>query len=116
MENFPNRESKSSPIEVPATLIKLIQEKGLGDAEVLTAINGWTVIQEQVVLSLPRPEPEIRFTMARVELYLAAGDREGALECLEDARCQADQEGCSDLYQKIMDLLDNLERSESHEM
>ena len=112
MENFSNQESAGSPIEVPRNLIRLIQEKGMSDPEVVADIEEWTKNQEKIVESLPRPEPEIRFTIARAELYLVGGDREGAVDCLEDALRQADQEGRPDLYQEILNKLKEVESSE----
>ncbi|MEK7187330.1 MAG: hypothetical protein AAB691_00600 [Patescibacteria group bacterium] len=110
MEKPPNPERKVEKGEV----IAAIRERGLGDPQVRELVSEWTLQQEERIHGAGLKgenvvQARIIFDIDRADLYVAAGDREGALAALEDARLQAHQENEMELYAEIMQKMDELE-------
>jgi hypothetical protein len=83
--------------------VEAIKANGLEAS--METILAWTAACERWVDSAEggvRGRRSVLFNLARHELYLAAGDDDGALECLDDAMYQAEQEGFDDLAQMII--------------
>lgn len=89
-----------------------IREKGLSDPETMELVINWTKQEEERVTQEGTSEATIGLNIARADLYVAAGDIEGALDCLESARVEAHNEGLQDLFDAIMKKMDELESSE----
>jgi rhamnogalacturonyl hydrolase YesR len=104
--------SEGTPKIEKAKVLEMIRTKGLQDPETMDLIHAWTLEQEQQVALENTPTATLRFDLERVDLYLAAGDVEGALEFLENpetglfyaALQQGDQEICSLVEVKIKEI------------
>jgi hypothetical protein len=70
-------------------------------------VDAWTRQQEALVVT---SKDTIVLNFSRADLYVTAGDLEGALECLKDALYQARQEGEDLLYEQIKKKLAELSR------
>ena len=105
MEKFPYPEKKLEK----KTVLEQLQANGLDHAETNEMVMKWTEQQEALVKKENTSKAAIVFNIERSDLYLAAGDKEGALECLEDARMQAHQENEEELYDQIMRKMDEIE-------
>ena len=105
MEGIPNEERIIDKSEV----VNEIKTKGIEGLGVKELVERWTIEQEKNVEQVGTAEASINFNIDRADLYLATGDKEGALEALEDARLQAYQEGNIELYNKIMTRMDEIE-------
>ncbi len=105
MEHESNLEKRIEKLEV----IGLIKECGLNDPAVMELVQAWTTQQEEQVTSEDTPAATIRLNIERADLYIAAGDKQGALEVLDDARFQAQQESEDDLYRAIEERMSEIE-------
>lgn len=94
-------EQPSEKIEKEVVL-EMLKINGFGHAETMTKVIEWTKQQEALVTT---SREGILLNISRVDLYLAAGDKDGAFECLEDALTQADQEGEIELQDEIINKL-----------
>jgi hypothetical protein len=69
-------------------------------------VCAWTEQQEKLVAT---SRDAIILNISRADLYVAAGDREGAIDCLNDALYQARQEGenllCKQIEERIVDIV-----------
>jgi hypothetical protein len=70
-------------------------------------VNTWTKQQEALVVT---SKDAIVLNLSRADLYVAAGDLKGALECLQDALYQAVQEGEDLLCKQIKGEIAKLSR------
>ena len=104
-EEIPNEERM---IEQSA-VIELLRTRGIDDPEVKEFVLKWTTQQETLATEAGTARASITFNISRSELYLAVGDKDGALQALEDARVQAHQEGEIELYNQIMIKMDEVE-------
>ena len=60
----------------------------------------WTEQQEALA---DTAEKRVRFELQRADLYIAAGDFEGALQCCDDAFVQIQQENLKDnIYEEVV--------------
>lgn len=75
MEGAPNQERKIEKSEVA----ELLKARGLEDPEVKELVTQWTIQQETLATQEGTAIASITFNMGRADLYLAAGDIEGAL-------------------------------------
>ncbi len=89
-------------------LIALQKEK-VPSQETRDLVLKWTLQEEAKVNKENTSRATIIFNINRADLYVAVGDIDGALECLEGARLQAHQEGEKDLYNQIMKKMDTIE-------
>ncbi len=105
MEGIPNQERIIDKSEV----MDEIKTKGIEGPGVRELIEQWTIQQEKIAEEFGTSESSINLNIDRADLYLATGDKEGALEALEDARLHAHQEGNLELYNKIMIRMDEIE-------
>ena len=92
-----------------AEIIELLRARGVDDPEVKELVIKWTAQQEVLVTAEGTAKAQITFEINRAELYVACGDIGGALQCLEDARLQAHQEGETELYAQIVLKMDEVE-------
>lgn len=107
----PERGEREERIE-KAAVVELLKARGLEDPEALDMVLRWTRQQEALVTAVNTPAAAITFTMDRADLYLAVRDRAGALDALADARLQAYQENEQELYNEIMEKMDEIEEYE----
>jgi hypothetical protein len=105
MESEPNLERRIEKSE----LTELIKGRGLTDPAVMELVQAWTTQQEEQVTGEDTPAATIRLNIERADLYLAAGDKQGALEVLDDARFQAHQENEDDLYRETEEKMSEIE-------
>ncbi len=105
MEGTPNEEIKIEKAEV----IEMLRTRGFDDLEVRSLVLEWTIQQETLVAIEYTARASITFNMDRADLYMAIGDTDGALQALEDARLQAHSEGETELYDRIMAKMDEME-------
>lgn len=105
MEHEPNLERRIEKSEV----IELIKGRGLTDPAVMELVQAWTAQQEEQVTGEDTPAVTIRLNIERADLYIAAGDKQGALDVLEDARFQAQQENEDYLYREIEEKMSEIE-------
>ena len=106
MEQPPKPETGKEKIEKEKVL-ELLRTRGMEDSEAREAVMQWTLEREASVIT---SRDAIVFNIERADLYRAAGDIQGALECLEDARMQAHQEQEGGLFADIEKKMDELER------
>lgn len=108
MESGPSQEGRK--LEIKKTdVIESIKSKGVSNPETISMITAWTLQEEARVARENTSRATIVFNIERADLYVAAGDIQGALECLEDARLQAHNENETDLYQQILTKMDEIE-------
>jgi len=108
MENFPSPENSQEKIEKEKVL-EMLRANGFEHPETREMVIKWTEQQETLATKENTGRATIIFNIERSDLYLAVGDKEGALECLEDARTQAHQENETELYDQIMKKMDEIE-------
>ncbi|MEQ1500409.1 MAG: hypothetical protein ABL917_03515 [Parcubacteria group bacterium] len=106
MEKAPNNESREIDIQ---EVLERLRATGPEDPETMELVLKWTQYQEELVRRVNTSKATMMFNILRSDVYLAAGDREGALECLEEARLQAHQENEETLYIMIMKKMDEIE-------
>lgn len=87
----------------------MLKTNGLGHPETMALVIKWTQEQEEKAEANGTPEARIDFEINRVDLYLAVGDTEGALGCLEDARIIALNEYNDELREQIEKKMDEIE-------
>jgi hypothetical protein len=98
--------------EVPIAkeqVIRAIEEKGLNDPEVKRLVMEWTLQEEALVTQKNTSEATIELNISRADLYVAAGEFEYAIICLEYAKLQAWNEQLSDLYNIIAVKISEIE-------
>lgn len=108
METFTNPENSQEKIE-KGKVLELLRVNGYEHPETKEAVIRWTEQQEALVTKENTCRARIAFEIERSDLYIAIGDTEGALECLEDARVQAHHENEPELYSQIMKKMDEVE-------
>lgn len=87
MEKEPNSENKIEKSRVLA----MLSEKGLEDSETMELIIAWTEQQEGLVSQENTPLAALKLDFERVDLYLALGHKENALEHLDGCLIQVEQ-------------------------
>lgn len=80
-------------------IIKL-KELGIHNIEAMTLLDKWTAQEEAEVGK--NPLDSIKFNQRRASVYLRAGFKDAALDCLEDAAIQATNESRMALKQEII--------------
>ena len=108
MEKEPTFEENETPEQ---QLVRLLKEKGVQYPEVREFLDNWTREQEKKVEQTDDPEAPIKFNLLRARLYFKAGYVEEAFENFEAARMQAWNEGRDELYQSIMEEMNQIEES-----
>lgn len=94
-------------------LIRRMREKGLESEEALRALNTWTAGRERMVEALGRtPEARLGFEVDRAKLYADAGYIDEALDTIYDALHVAQQEGETELEERIRKEIVLLESAE----
>lgn len=83
-EYVPDRVEKSQ-------LLEMLREKGIHDVESQQLVDRWTRQREAEVDAENTLAARVRFNAERSELFLAAGDREGAIHTLSEAWGEANQ-------------------------
>ena len=91
-----------------AQVWEALRTKGLEAPGVRELVEQWTIQQEERVAK-GTSRDAIILNIDRADLYIAVGDRIGALECLEDARRQAFQENENELTETIEDMMAGIE-------
>jgi hypothetical protein len=88
------------------TVLEMLRTHGLEDPETMALVMKWT---EQLEASRDgSSRSTILNNIERADLYVAARDKDGAIECLEDARREAVQENEADLVVQIEAKIDEL--------
>jgi len=111
MEKEPIFEENETPEQKLVRLLKDMKEKGVENPEVMKLLDNWTREQEKKVEQTDDPEAPIKFNLLRARLYFKAGYVEEAFENFEAARMQAWNEGRDELYQSIMEEMNQIEES-----
>jgi hypothetical protein len=104
METLPKQEKIEK-----GKILEMLKANGSEHPETKALVIKWTEQQEALVNKENTNRAAIIFNIERSDLYIAAGDIAGALECLEDARLQAHQENETELYDQIMKKMDEME-------
>ncbi|MDP3947360.1 MAG: hypothetical protein Q8Q41_01560 [bacterium] len=107
MKTFPNPENSQEKIEKEKVL-EMLRANGFEHLETRDLVIKWTEQQEALVAKENTGRAAIVFNIERSDLYLAVGDKDGAIKCLEDARAQAHQENEGELYDQIMKKMDEI--------
>src|ERR1041384_6393699 len=84
-------------------LLALLREKGIDDPDVLELVNQWYREQEALAEEEGTARARILFHMELVDVYIAYGDLDGALESVNHVLYQAQQEGELELFDKAAD-------------
>ncbi|QQR82188.1 hypothetical protein IPJ70_02785 [Candidatus Campbellbacteria bacterium] len=92
-------------------VLEMLRDRGPQDSETMEAVFQWTQQQEALAVQDGTSRGHILFEIERADLYVAISDIEGALECLDDARLQAQQENFLDLYDQIVRKMNEIEAS-----
>lgn len=82
-------------------VIDAIRAKGITDPDVMNLVIRWTEQEEEKVARENTSKAAIMLNIERVDLYVEAGDIDGAIQCLEQARYQAEQEREEGLLKEI---------------
>lgn len=109
METFSKSENKQERIEKEKVL-EMLRANGFEHPETKDMVLAWTEQQETLVSKENTASARISFEIERSDLYVAIGDMDGALECLEDARMLASQEGEMELYHQIMNKMGEVDK------
>src|SRR3989338_6842554 len=88
-----------------ARVLDEVRAKGLEAPGVRELVVRWKIEQEKKTAS----RDAIILNINIAQIYVAAGDRQGALESLEDARRQAFQEDESELTETIENMMAGIE-------
>ncbi len=95
-----------------SAVLEAVKLLGPGNPENRRLVTEWTVREEEAVRRNTEREPlaraSIRFNIQRAELYFAAGNIDGAIDCLYDAIDQAANEGHDDLRQEAQMRADSV--------
>ncbi len=86
-------------------VLNMLREKGLDGPEVRKLVMDWTIQQEALVEKEGTSRASIMFNIGRSDLYIATGDINGAIGCLEDALVQAHQENEIELRHEIIERM-----------
>ncbi len=103
MKEFPILENREVSDQ---KLIDALKSKGVEDPEVHQLLQQWTEREERQVIN---PEDAIKFNQRMARLYIEAGYIQEGLEALESARKQAWNEQRGELFNQIMDEMDEIE-------
>lgn len=106
--NLSKQENGAEKIEKEKVL-EMLRTNGFKHSETRDMVIRWTEQQEALVEKENTSRAGIVFNIERADLYTAAGDIDGALDCLEDARLQAHQENEEELYNQIMRKMADIE-------
>lgn len=106
--NIPTPENNQEKIE-KGKVLEMLRANGFEHPETREMVIKWTEQQEALVEKENTSRAGILFNIDRADLYVAVGDTNGALECLEDARMQAHQENEEEIYNQIMKKMDAIE-------
>ena len=111
MEKFPSPENSQEHTEKveKEKVLEMLRMHGFDHPETKEMVTKWAEQREESVMEEDTRRAQVLFEIERSELYLAAGDVEGALGCLEDARLVAHQENEHELYGQIMKMMDEIE-------
>lgn len=111
MEKFPSPENHQEHTEKieKEKVLEMLRAHGFDHPETKEIVTKWAEQREASVMEKNTRRAQVLFEIERSELYLAAGDAEGALRCLEDARFVAHQENEHELYGQIMKRMDEIE-------
>ncbi len=103
LTNVENREIETSEV------LDRLRVTGPEDPETMRIVIAWTLQQEELVRRVNTSKATTMFNILRSDVYLAAGDKAGALECLEEARMEAYQQDEETLYNMIIQKMDEIE-------
>jgi len=106
MEQFPGQERPKIEKE---EVLAAIRAKGIEDPEVKALILQWTKEREDERNRAQSARVVVQFEIDRADLYIAAGDIEGAIESLERASELAYGEREMDLRDTIEEKIERLE-------
>lgn len=109
METFSKSENKQERIEKEKVL-EMLRVNGFEHPETKSMVIAWTEQQEALVSKEKTARVRICFEIERSDLYVAIDDMDDALECLEDARMLASQEGEMELYRQIMNKMGEVDK------
>ena len=109
MEKFPTPENNEK-IE-KETVLEALRTKGPEDPETKEMVIKWTIQREAEVDKENTNRASIIFNIERTDLYLAAGDVEGALEHLEDVLLYASQVKERELYNETLKKINTIEEN-----
>ena len=90
-------------------LMDMLGSRGLEDSETIILLEQWTIQQEKRADEDPTGKARIDLNSRRAHLYLAMGDKDGAIDCLRDALTGTINEGYDKLAERIRVHIDNLE-------
>ena len=106
MEQFPSIEQKK--IEKQEVLERL-RLTGMENEETMALVLKWRAEREEEVMKENTPKATIILNIEMADLYVAAGDKDGALESLQDAHYQAIQENETELQERIATKIQEIE-------
>ena len=110
MEEAPTKESIPD-IQIDAVLEALTTNGPEHEAS-RGLLLAWIEQEERKIQDDPRNKRlSAAFNFCRADIYLVVGDREGAIECLEQVLQQTQGEGFEDVYQQGLMLLKTIEAS-----
>ena len=89
-------------------VLEMLRTNGPDHPETRELVMRWTVQREIEVRKENTSRATIIFNIERSDLYIAGGDKNGAIECLEDALTQAVHENEKGLEKQIMKKLKSL--------
>ncbi|MEI6353042.1 MAG: hypothetical protein WCO35_03870 [Candidatus Nomurabacteria bacterium] len=109
MDKFERKTSLPKNLELEIDLVlkmefehvlDLIKKEGLEES--IEAVNSWynkaeKWAQREFLISTTLKKRMLIINYTRIDFYVAAGDIDGALECLDGANFMADQEGFLDI-------------------
>lgn len=108
MDMPPTGENNQEKIEKEKVL-EMLRTNGFDHPETKELVMRWTEQREAEVEKENTSRAAIVFNIERSDLYIAMEDKQGAVECLEDALTQADQENDTELQNQILEKLKSLQ-------
>lgn len=107
MEGMPNQDHNKK-IE-KQDLVNTLLSKGFEDPEAQTMLGAWITEKQREVNLKNTVRANIEFELERAELYYTTG-YEYAYEAFEETRLYAHSQNDAEMYKKICDRMDEIER------
>lgn len=108
MEDFTDKENIPVKIE-EEDILEMLRVNGPKDPKTIEMVMQWTKQQEVLVETENTSCAAILFNIEQSNLFVAAGDIEGAIGCLWDAETQALEAGEVELYEQIKEKIGEME-------
>lgn len=108
MEKIPSRENI---IINKDKIIEVIKEKGIEDAEARELFDKWLDNRQAEVEKKNTSKATLDLNIEIAEIYRDSAMIEAAIDAFHDAASQAWNEGDDELYEKLIDEIEKLEKS-----